>query len=98
MRCELSPKAQRDLREIGDYIARDNPTRAETFIAELVVRGTSVVDAPRGYAVRDELAPGLRSCAHGHYVIFFSLTPPGVRIERVIHGARLITEDDFTSL
>jgi hypothetical protein len=27
MRCELSPQAEIDLREIGDSIARDNPQR-----------------------------------------------------------------------
>ncbi|WP_349261175.1 type II toxin-antitoxin system RelE/ParE family toxin [Povalibacter sp.] len=31
---------------------------------------------------------GLRSCAHGTYVIFFTVDDQGVRIERILHGAR----------
>jgi plasmid stabilization system protein ParE len=30
----------------------------------------------------------LRSCAHGAYVIFFTIDEHGVRIERFLHGAR----------
>jgi len=32
MQCILSPLAEFDLEEIGDYIARDNPGRAVSFI------------------------------------------------------------------
>ncbi len=35
MRCELSPIAEFDLEEIGDYIARDNPSRAVSFVREI---------------------------------------------------------------
>jgi len=31
----LSPRAAADLEEIAEYIARDNPIRAATFVAEL---------------------------------------------------------------
>jgi toxin ParE1/3/4 len=34
-RLLLSPRAQLDLEEIGDYIARDNPARAISFLDEL---------------------------------------------------------------
>jgi plasmid stabilization system protein ParE len=35
MRCELSPQTAADLQEINDYIARDNPQRAASFVAAL---------------------------------------------------------------
>ncbi|WP_092425458.1 type II toxin-antitoxin system RelE/ParE family toxin [Devosia crocina] len=35
MRVVFSPRALRDLRDIGDFIALDNLRRAETFIFEL---------------------------------------------------------------
>lgn len=35
MRGEITPLARRDLLEIGDYIARDNPRRALSFVEEL---------------------------------------------------------------
>lgn len=36
MRCELSPQAEIDLREIGDYIASDNPQRPTSYVSELI--------------------------------------------------------------
>ena len=35
MQCVFSPLAEFDLEEIGDYIARDNPPRAVSFIREI---------------------------------------------------------------
>ena len=35
MQYRFSRQAERDIEEIGDFIARDNPGRAVTFIAEL---------------------------------------------------------------
>ncbi|MGP1276409.1 MAG: type II toxin-antitoxin system RelE/ParE family toxin, partial [Caulobacterales bacterium] len=35
MSSRFSPAAERDLEEIADYIAQDNPRRALSFIAEL---------------------------------------------------------------
>jgi plasmid stabilization system protein ParE len=34
MHYRFSRQAERDIEEIGDFIARDNPRRAVTFIAE----------------------------------------------------------------
>lgn len=35
MKVRLSAEAERDLEEIGDWIARDNPARALRFVGEL---------------------------------------------------------------
>lgn len=88
MRCEISPLAENDLREIGDYIAVGNPQRAVTFIEELLAHCLRIASIPSGYAVRDDLAPGLRSCPHKNYIIFYTMTDTVVRIERIIHGSR----------
>ncbi len=37
MRLQFSPKSADDLEEIGDYIARDNPVRAASFVDEIEV-------------------------------------------------------------
>lgn len=59
MHSEFSPLAVADLQEIGDYIAQDNPRRAERFINELIDQAEKVVRMPGGYAAREDLAPGL---------------------------------------
>ena len=47
------------------------------------------------YPARPELGEGLRACIHQRYVIFFSASPELVRIERIIHGSRDITDENF---
>ncbi len=87
MRVTLSPLAERDLESIGDYIAEDSPRRALSFIAELRARCDTIAKAPQAYRARPELAEGLRSCAHGNYVIFFTATKARLTVVRVLHGA-----------
>lgn len=84
----IKPLAEQDLEAIGDFIARDNPARAVTFVRELREHCKRIASNPLGYRERPELAPGLRSCAHGNYVIFFDVLPDLVEIVRVLHGAR----------
>lgn len=87
MRVTLSPLAERDLEAIGDYIAEDNPARALGFIAELRAQCAKIAKAPQSYRARPDLGEGLRSCAHGNYVIFFTATKARLTIVRVLHGA-----------
>lgn len=88
MRLVIKPLAEQDLEAIGDYIARDNPARAVTFVRELREQCKRITGNPLGYRERSELTPGLRSCAHGNYVIFFDALPGVVEVVRVLHGAR----------
>lgn len=89
-RLLLSPRAAADLEEIADYIARDNPTRAASFIQELEAKCRSAAATPELYPARPELALGLRMAIHGRYLVFFRDLPEEntVRIERVLHSAR----------
>lgn len=86
----LSPRAAADLEEIVDYIARDNPVRAASFVAELEAKCRAVAEAPELYAARSDLTPGLRMALHGRYLVLFRDLPGenAVRIERVVHGSR----------
>lgn len=59
-RLLLSPRAAADLEEIAEYIARDNPRRAATFVAELEAKCRAVAETPEFYPARPDLAPGLR--------------------------------------
>ena len=87
MHVAISPLAERDLEAIGDYIADDNPARAVSFVAELRDRCTTISQAPQVYRLRPELGEGIRSCAHGDYIIFFTVAKTRLTIVRVLHGA-----------
>ncbi len=89
-RLLLSPRAAADLEEIAEYIARDNQARAATFVAELEAKCRAVAEKPELYALRADLAPGLRMAVHGRYLVMYRDLPDEdtVRVERVLHGAR----------
>ncbi|CAM5787706.1 type II toxin-antitoxin system RelE/ParE family toxin [Castellaniella caeni] len=87
MRLEFSPRAILDLETIGDYIAQDSPPQSVRFIAQLRGQCQKIVASPKGYRLRPECGPQVRSCAHGHYVIYFTIEAKTVRIVRILHGA-----------
>jgi len=87
-RLEFSPEATADLADIGAYIARDNPTRARSFVDELEARCAGLTEYPDLGRARPDLAPNLRSKPHGDYLIFYTPGAEIVRIERILHGAR----------
>ena len=87
MQINLSPLAERDLEAIGDFIADDNPKRAVSFVAELREQCVTIAKAPQACRLRPELGEGVRSCAHGNYVIFYTATKTRLTVVRVVHGA-----------
>ena len=86
-RLVYTPQSKKDLNDIGLYIAQDNPRRAMGFVRELREQCRKITQAPKAYRLRPELGKGLRSCAHGNYIVFFFEEPGLVRILRVLHGA-----------
>jgi toxin ParE1/3/4 len=88
MRLVFTPLAEQDIEAIADYIAADKPARALSFVRELRTQCNRITLNPSGYRLRPELGDGIRSCAHGNYVIFFVASPDEVTIVRILHGAR----------
>ena len=87
MRLAFTPLAEQDLEAIADYIAADNPVRALSFVRELRTQCQRITLNPPGYRLRPELGDRIRSCAHGHHVIFFESNSDVVVIVRILHGA-----------
>jgi toxin ParE1/3/4 len=58
-RLVFSPRAEADLEGIGDYIARDNPARAISFLDELRAHCDRIAATPGSYPAREDLAAGL---------------------------------------
>ena len=88
MAAEFSPRARLDLEEIADYIARDNPSRAVSFVAELTAHCLQIAENPESYPSRADLSAGLRMAVHGRYLIYFRKRLTGIRIVRILHSAR----------
>jgi len=88
MRFRFSRQAESDIEAIGDFIARDNPTRALSFVAELRSHCRAIADFPRAHPVRAEFGRGVRLAVHDNYLVFYVARRDLVEIRRVIQAAR----------
>jgi toxin ParE1/3/4 len=95
MKVVFSPAANGDLEKIGDFIARDIPRRAKSFVAEIADLCGKIGLFPLGYEACPDLHPAIRRAVHGRYLIFYSVGEEAVRIERILHGARKIDPEQF---
>lgn len=86
----LTDEAKKDLRDIGLYIAQDNPQRAISFVLELQQKCNEISKHPLLYQVREELPPIVRSVRHKKYLIFYSTSDNSneVTVLRILHGSR----------
>jgi toxin ParE1/3/4 len=84
----FTPDAQVDLLDIGETIARDNPERAASYVAELLDRTAQIAEQPSLYRLRPEWGSAVRSARFGSYLILFEISEEGVTILRYLHGRR----------
>ncbi len=89
MKVVLTAEALGDLEQIGDYIARDSPVRARTFVAELAVAARKIGEIPKGYPLVPRFeGHRVRRRVHGAYLIFYRIEDDHVSILHILHGAR----------
>jgi toxin ParE1/3/4 len=92
MNVRILAAAEAELEAIGDYIARDNPRRAVSFVRELRDKCLGLVDMAFAFPLVPRYEDrGVRHRVHGSYQIFYRVV--GQPIERidvihVLHGAR----------
>jgi toxin ParE1/3/4 len=88
MILEFSREAERDLEQIADYIAEQNPRRAVSFLRELRSSCEGLVENPNGFAVVPRYEHyGIRRRVHGNYLIFYRVVRAKVIIIHILHGA-----------
>jgi toxin ParE1/3/4 len=89
-RLIIAPEARQDLREIRDYIAKDDPQAARRMVMRLRDMARMLAGAPAIGRDRPELGAHLRSFVADRYVLFYRPLEGRVGIElgRVLHGAR----------
>ncbi|WP_218959696.1 type II toxin-antitoxin system RelE/ParE family toxin [Cupriavidus sp. IK-TO18] len=88
----LTPLAEAELEAIADYIARDNPRRALSFVQELRDRCLSLADMPLAFPLVPRYEDrGVRHRVHGNYQIFYRVVgdpPERIDVLHVLHSAR----------
>jgi toxin ParE1/3/4 len=84
----FSPLAEADLGELLDFIARDKPDAALTFVQTIREVCTVLADNPQMGELRPDIAAGIRAFTVRNEIIFFRQVSDGIQVARVIHGAR----------
>ena len=88
MIVRLAAEAKRDLEEIGDRIAADNPERALSFVRELREACLGLDDHPHRFPLLPGCeSHGVRHRVHGNYLIFHRVEADEVLVLHVLHGA-----------
>ncbi len=83
----VAERAQEDLLEIWEYIARENPESAERQIQTFREKFELLLSHPLIGRERNEIFIGLRSFPAGRYIIFYQPMDYGIEVLRVRHGA-----------
>jgi toxin ParE1/3/4 len=84
-----SAAAQRHLRDIREYIAKDSPRYADNVVAAIRRATERLGRFPEsGAFVLDPRWPEIREVRSGNYRVLYTLRDDRVMIVAVIHGAR----------
>lgn len=85
----ISDSAAADLQAIGDWIGKDSPARAITFVVELRQSCATLSEAPLAYPLVPRYEQtGVRRRVHGNYLIFYRINGDVIDVLHVLHGAR----------
>lgn len=97
-RIVLTESARRDLDEIWDYVAVENhsPDAADNLMDEIGRRLKLVADQPLSGESVDRLRKNTRRIIiKKRFLVFYESDRGGIRVLRVLHGARLIGREDL---
>jgi toxin ParE1/3/4 len=89
VKVDITDLAEDDLESIGDWIAKDNPERAASFIVELRQSCLNIGPWPLAFPLlahrqRDDI----RRKVHGNYLILYRVRRDAIETLRILHGAR----------
>jgi toxin ParE1/3/4 len=87
-----TPRADEDLINIWNYIARDNPAAADRLLDILDEKSQALAHNPKIGKARDDIAAGVRHFPVGKYLILYRDIGDGVEVVRYIHGMRRLRD------
>jgi len=97
-RVRIVRAAERDIEEIWDFIAHDNPEEAEKFIRRLEEQIETLERFPERCPLIPEneiMGTRYRHLLHRSYRSVFRIARKTVYVLRVVHGARLLDSSMF---
>ena len=91
------PRAEEDLLEIWNYVARDDIAAADKLLDQIQVKLELAAGRPLIGRDRSDLADALRSLTSGNYVLFYRPFDSGAELVRVLSRFRDVDFVDFGS-
>lgn len=89
MKVLLTAAALSDLQDIGDFIRRDNVTRADIFTRELLAACAAIAEMPLAAPVVPRYEHlDYRRKVHKRYLIIYRALADRVTVVCIAHGAR----------
>jgi toxin ParE1/3/4 len=89
MIVRVSRLARHDLERVRDWIARDNPERANSYVEELIDACEGLAEFPNRFPLaRFRSRRPIRQRPYGNYLILYEVAADHVEIVGVVHGAR----------
>ena len=83
-----SPLSRRDLSQIWDYIAGDNPEAADRVLRQIDAQCRQLARSPELGERWPELSPLIRMFTVGRYAVFYRTVEDGIEVARILHSAR----------
>ncbi len=99
-KVEITSSAEGDISAIWDYIAQDNLIQANVFIDAIETQIKRLTQFPERCSLiseNDILGTNYRHLLYGPYRTIFRISRHTVVILRIIHGARLLNDEFFSS-
>ncbi len=89
MIVRFARQAEQDLEDIADFIARENPARALSFVKELRIKAAAIAQAPHAFPVMQRYEhQGIRRRIHRNYAILYRVDGAELSIIHILHTAR----------
>ncbi len=83
-----SKLARADPRSAWLFIDRDDIDAADRLLERIDQTVRTIAECPEIGESQDDFKLGLRRFVVGNYLIFYEPIPEGIRVVRVLHGAR----------
>ncbi len=94
MKLVWTKEALRNLIEINQYISRDNPAAAISYVEKLISLAETIVDNPRRGRVVPELSlENIRELLFNNYRIVYLVKKSSVEVLTVFEGHQLLNKE-----
>ena len=96
VRLSLSKQAERDIDEIVDYVAVDNPAAARTLALRIERFMRLLTERPyMGPPAPESGQRDMRRMSLPPYIVFYRVGTESLSIARVLHSSRCLDVEDF---